>query len=115
MAKFMLLFRGGAVVNNNLSPADREAQLSRWSAWTAALQASGNYLPGGFPLQVEGAVLRTLRRERVEGLPADSTLVTGTYFLEAGSLAEATDLAAGCPILDLDGSVEVRAVLERPR
>jgi hypothetical protein len=100
-------------VSKTLSPSDRDAQIKKWSEWMGALKCSGNYLAGGVPLKVDGAVLRTIRRELGEGFPTDSTLVTGTYFLEAGSLAEATDLAKGCPILDLDGSVEIRPTIER--
>ena len=115
MAKFLLLFRGGAVVTDKLSPVEREASMSKWSAWMHALKCSGNYLPGGSPLKVDGVVLRTNRREIASGFAADSSLVTGTYCLEASSLAEATDLAKGCPILDVDGSVEIRPILERPQ
>ena len=115
MAKFMLIFRGGAVVNEALSPAERKAQVGKWGEWSKALATSGNYLPGGAPLGVEGVVLRRAEREVSEGFPADSHLVTGTYFLDAPSLAAAAELAKGCPILDLDGSVEVRPLLERPQ
>jgi hypothetical protein len=34
--------------------------------------------------------------------------------VEAASLDEATELARGCPILDMDGSVEVRTALVIP-
>ncbi len=115
MPKFMLVFRGGAVVNQNLSVAERKAQVGKWTAWMDSLKSSGNFLPGGAPLRVEGLLVRSTRRELAAGFPADSELVTGTYFLDASSLTAAGELAKGCPILDLDGSVEVRAVLERPQ
>jgi hypothetical protein len=35
--------------------------------------------------------------------------------VEAASLDEAAELAKGCPILELDGSVEVRPVLDTPK
>ena len=115
MAKFMLLFRGGAVVNQSLSPEERRSQIGKWSAWMDALKASNNYAAGGAPLSSEGAVLRGAQREISGGFPVDSGLVTGTYFLDAPSLAAAASLAKGCPILDLDGSVEIRPVIERPQ
>jgi len=40
--------------------------------------------------------------------------VSGILVVEAASLDEAATLARGCPILDLDGSVEVRPVLLVP-
>ena len=116
MAKFMLVFRGGAVVNKGLSLEERKAQVGKWGAWMDALKASNNYIAGGAPLSSEGAVLRTAQREQSVGFPVDSDLVTGTLiFLEAPSLADAAALAKGCPILDLNGSVEIRPVMERPQ
>ena len=40
-------------------------------------------------------------------------LVTGSLIVTAGSLDDATRLAAGCPIFEFDGSVEVRPVFQR--
>lgn len=41
-------------------------------------------------------------------------LVSGTLIVEAASLEEAAQLARDCPIFELDGSVEVRPVLQVP-
>ena len=37
-------------------------------------------------------------------------LVTGSLVLEAASLDEATELALGCPVFEMGGSLEVRPV-----
>jgi hypothetical protein len=115
MPAFLLLFRGGSVTNESLSADDRKSQIGRWSEWTKALQSSGNFRPGGVPLGVSGAVLRTRHKVADAGFPVDTQLVPGTYHIEAASLDAATELAKGCPILDLDGSVEIRPILERPQ
>ncbi len=114
MPRFLLIFRGGAVVNASMLPVDRRAQVERWAAWTRELQSLGHHVPGGVPLATDGARIDGARRLVTPGAPADSELVTGTYIVSAASLQVATELAAGCPILDVDGSVEVRPVLERP-
>jgi hypothetical protein len=37
--------------------------------------------------------------------------VTGSLVLEAASLEEATELALGCPVFEMGGSLEVRPVV----
>lgn len=111
----MLLFRGGAVVRRDLSAGDRKAQVQKWGAWARELQAGGHYFPGGFPLDTTGKMLRGSERAVSDGPHAgEDDLVTGNFVLDAASLQAATDLAKGCPILDVDGTVEVRPILDRP-
>jgi len=38
--------------------------------------------------------------------------VGGYSLIEARDLAEATELSKGCPILERDGSVEVRPIMQ---
>jgi hypothetical protein len=41
-------------------------------------------------------------------------IVLGFIVIEAEDLTEATDLASGCPMLDGDGTVEIRPVGAMP-
>ncbi len=115
MARFLLIFRGGAVVRPELTSDDRERQVGKWNEWSRALMAAGQYVPGGQPLDSAGRTLRGADRTIADGPHGRSAeLVTGTYLLEAPSLDAAAEIARGCPILDVDGSVEVRPILNRP-
>jgi hypothetical protein len=49
MPRFLLIFRGGTVVNATMPPVDRHAQIERWAAWTRELQSAGHHVPGGVP------------------------------------------------------------------
>jgi hypothetical protein len=113
----MFIFRGGGYASpGSLSPSELQAHLARWNEWTSNLLASGRNAQG-HPLTypVSGATLRGRAAVVTDGPYAESKdLVSGTLVLDAESLAEATELARGCPILELDGSVEVRPVIVSP-
>jgi hypothetical protein len=117
MPKFMYIFRGGGYATPGLlSPSEIQAHLAKWTAWTAALLADGRR-PEGQPLghPPTGKTVRGRSRMVTDGPYAESKdLVSGTLVVEAASLEEAAELAQDCPILEFDGSVEVRPLLVAP-
>lgn len=51
------------------------------------------------------------RQPLSNGKPVEAKHVVGGYIvLAASDLAHAVELAKGCPVLDADGAVEIRAV-----
>lgn len=112
MTKFMYVFRGGAFVQQGLSPAELGAHLQKWTAWIGELAKAGAH-DGGAAVQGGGKTIRGARKAVTDGPYAEAKdLVTGNLVVIATSLDEATRLALGCPIFEFDGSVEVRPVLE---
>jgi len=117
MSQFMYIFRGGGYATpGSLSPTELQQHLAKWNAWSNELLKAGR-LVGGQPLEhpPTGKTIRGRERAVTDGPYAESKdLVSGTLIVEAASLQEAAELARGCPILELDGSVEVRPVLLTP-
>jgi hypothetical protein len=114
MAKFMYVFRGGAFVTPSLSPTEVQAHLAKWTEWVGALAKAGHHHQGGHPIKTAGKLVRGHDKVVTDGPYAESKdIVTGTLVIEATSLDAATELARGCPVFELDGSVEVRPLLER--
>jgi hypothetical protein len=117
MPKFMFIFRGGGYATpDSLSPTELQQHLAKWNAWTNGLLASGR-LSNAQPLAhpPTGKTVRGRDRVVTDGPYAESKdLVSGIVVVEAASLEEAAELARGCPILELDGSVEVRPALVVP-
>jgi hypothetical protein len=113
----MFVFRGGGYATpGSLSPSELQQHLARWNAWTNALLAAGR-LVGAHALShpPTGATLRGRDRIVTDGPYAETKdLVSGTVIVEAAALADAVELARDCPIFELDGSVEVRPVLDGP-
>jgi hypothetical protein len=109
MAEFLYLYRGGQMGS---TPEESQQIMQKWMAWFKELTASGNLKDGGQPLEAEGKVVRDKGRTVTDGPFAEAKDLVGGYTLvEAASLAQASDLAKGCPILERGGAVEVRPIM----
>lgn len=117
MPKFMYVFRGGGYATPDLlSPTELQQHLAKWNTWTNTLMAAGR-LVGAQALEhpPSGKTVRGREKVVTDGPYAESKdLVSGTLVVEAADLKEAAELARDCPILEYDGTVEVRPVLVRP-
>ena len=82
--------------------------------WLKDLAEKGHVKDPGHPLERSGKLVTGKSRTVTDGPFAEAKDVVGGYTLvQATDLAQATALAAGCPIFDLaDGTVEVRPVMK---
>lgn len=115
MAKFLLIFRGGASsLSPPLSPTELQAHLAKWTTWMKGLREAGHN-PGGQPLRRDGKTVRGRDKVVTDGPFAESKdLVTGTLVIEASALDMAVEGVRSCPIFEIDGSIEVRVAFEQP-
>jgi len=111
MSEFVFLFRSNeedrkAAMGN---PERAQKSIQAWTAWLRGLEASGKMKDYGRPLETDGKVVR---RKGVTDGPFVETkdIVLGFIIVEARDLAEAAELARGCPFFQGEGSVEVRPV-----
>ena len=102
MAKFVYAYRGGAMPETD---AEREAAMAAWGAWLGGIGASvldqGNPFGASSTVSADGAV----GASGVAGLGGYSVVT-------ADGLVAATDMAKGCPILTVGGTVDVYEALE---
>lgn len=109
MSQFLYLYRGG---QRERTPEQSEQLMQKWLAWMKELTTSGNLKDPGQPLEEEGKVVRD-RSTITDGPFAEAKdLVGGFTLVEAETLARAAELARGCPIFEVGGSVEVRPVMK---
>jgi hypothetical protein len=109
-SRYMLVFRGGAVSRDDVSPSVLQAHLEKWYAWADELARQGRRNVGT-PLADGGKAVRGHERFVTDGPYAESKdLVTGAMIIEAASLDDAVEVARGCPTYEFGGSVEVRPV-----
>jgi hypothetical protein len=108
MSEFTFLYRGREYFP---SPEEAQKNLERWLAWFKDLGAQGYLKNPGHPLEPSGKVVRGRQKQITDGPYAEAKdLVGGFTIVETRDLAEAAELAKGCPILEIGGSVEVRPV-----
>jgi hypothetical protein len=113
MDKFILLFRGG---NTHISTANSQAAMDviqTWNDWMQGLAEKG-ILAGGDALQVSGKYVKGTNKEVSDGLYAEGNEMVGGYLIvNAKDINDAIEISKGCPILNEDGSVEVRPIQKR--
>jgi len=112
MKEFMLIFRQPSYDFSQVSPIEMQALAKKWQDWVGGIAAQGKLGTTGVRLETDGKVLRK------GGVITDGPFVEirerlGSFcIIKAESLDEAVTLAHGCPALDFDGSVEVRAIFQ---
>lgn len=113
MEKFMLIFRGG---NTHISTANSQAAMEviqTWDNWMQGLAEKG-VLAGGDALQVSGKHVKGFKKVVSDGPYADGNEMLGGYLIvNANDIGDAVEISKGCPILNEDGSVEVRPIQKR--
>jgi hypothetical protein len=116
MAKYLLLL-GGADLDKRTGNPELAPQLfQQFATWIKGLREQGQYV-AAYKLQDHtGARLSVRGGQVVEGPFIETKeAIGGAFLIEAGTLADAVELARGCPTLrSQNGYVEVR-VVEEPR
>jgi hypothetical protein len=113
MDQFIYLFRASEEGSRAAmgTPEAAQKSLDVWLAWIRQLDANGHLESPGQPLSPSGRVVRGPQKTVSDGPYIESKdLVLGFIIVKARDLAQAVELAKGCPMLAGDGSVEVRPI-----
>jgi hypothetical protein len=109
MAKFMYLFRSNPAAYRSLSPEQMQQTMKKWMDWKDALEKNGHVKQLGERLDGTGKVVRGKAKAVTDGPFVEvKDSIQGYMLLEANDMEQAVKLATGCPILDGDGTVEIR-------
>ena len=113
MSEFVYLFRATEAEQREAMGTPERAQKSMqaWLGWIRELETNGHLKSGGQPLDRTGKVVRGDKKVVTDGPYVEAKdLVLGFIIVEARDLAQAVELANGCPLLQGHGSVEIRPV-----
>jgi hypothetical protein len=109
MDKFLFLFRSVPVAQRGLSPEQMQAAMQKWIDWKDQLAKDGHIKSWGDRMDATGKVVRGKTKSITDGPYVEvKDSIQGYLVIEAADMDQAVELAQGCPILDVDGSVEVR-------
>lgn len=111
---FLFLFRN-PVDSPDPSPEEMEKIFGKWMEWMKSMNAKGQFV-GANRLNDAGKTMRGPRGATVTDGPFVETkeMVGGYVLAAADNLAQAVEIARGCPGLDYDIAVEVRPVEQMP-
>jgi len=114
MADFLYIYRNSTSARTAAmgTPESRQKSMERWMTWLRELDEKGHLRSAGQPLEPGGKSVTGGTRAIVDGPFAEAKDVIGGYsIIIADNVAQAAELAKGCPGLDdADGSVEVRPI-----
>jgi hypothetical protein len=110
MKEYLMLIRENLENYGKMTNAEMQEDIAKHVQWVHKLVEKGQF-KGGNPLQpignhIKGKVITDGPYIEVkEG-------VSGFYFLLANSLKEATEIAEGCPSLDIGAIIEIREIIQ---
>jgi hypothetical protein len=110
MKDYLLLFRGGDYdrADAQKDPEKWQAHMAKWRGWMESLNKEGRFVTG-LPLGPSGAVINGSKKTVTDGPFTEGKEIVGGYFIiKADDQTQAIELSKGCPVLDHEGSVEVR-------
>jgi hypothetical protein len=109
MKKFIYLFRSHPEAYRAMSPEQMQQVMKKWMEWRGALEKSGHIHQLGERLDGTGKVVRGKAKSVSDGPYVEvKDFIQGFLILNAKDVDQAVELANGCPILESDGTVEIR-------
>jgi len=111
MKEFLLVFRRDATTNEpQPSPEQMQAIMKLWQDWIGSIAAQNKLADPGNRLAAAGKVVRPGNLITDGPYVEIKESIGGYISVKADSLEEAAALSEGCPILAINGNVEVREI-----
>jgi hypothetical protein len=109
MANFIYLFRSNPAAYRSMSPEQMQQTMKKWTDWKDTLEKNGHIKLLGERLDGTGKVVRGRAKTVTDGPYVEvKDFIQGYMIVEAKNVEQALELAKGCPILESDGTVEIR-------
>ncbi len=110
MQEFVFLFRNSADEIGKLSDSAKTGYLEKWTSWFRKLTEDGVYENVGDRLISTGAkTIKGSDKIITDGpFPESKEIIAGFIKIKAENLDEAAEIAKGCPIFFVNGSLEIR-------
>jgi hypothetical protein len=108
----MYLFRSNPGAYRSMSPEQMQQLMKKWTDWRDTLEKNGHIKQLGDRLDGAGKVVRGKAKAVTDGPYVEiKDFIQGYMLVSAKDVDQALELAKGCPILESDGTVEIRPFL----
>lgn len=111
MNEFSFIFRNTNDPDVQFSPEQMQGILIQWRDWMGSIAAQNKLANPGNRLGFDAKVLKPNNVITDGPFVELKEMVSGYIVVKTDTLDEAVELAKGCPILQVGGSVEVRSVI----
>ena len=113
MKEFMFLFRNSETVMNNLNPDEKKEYFTKWGLWLKNFVDNNIYEDGDRLSTTEAITISGKEKIFTDGPYIESKEIIGGYIrIKAENIQQAAEYAKDCPVLSLNGIVEIRASYE---
>ena len=110
MNDFLFLFRADYTEYAKRSPEEMQSMTKKWMDWIGNIAAQNKLADRGNRLETDGRVIRP-GSIVTDGPYCEIKESLGGYIVvKAESLDAAAEIAKGCPVYSIGGSVEVREI-----
>ena len=110
MNEFSLIFRSAQDPDVQFSPEQMQDVLKHWQDWMGGIAAQGRLANPGNRLGFDAAVVRG--NVVTDGPYAEiKEMISGYILVKGDTIQCAIEMAKGCPVLKIGGSVEVRSII----
>jgi hypothetical protein len=113
MKDFLLVYRTDMQAMNAMpkrSPEEMQATTKRWMDWIGGIAAQNKLTDRGNRLVPSGKVIKAGHVIADGPYTEIKECIVGYSIVKAESVEEAVELAKGCPVLTMNGNVEVREI-----
>ncbi len=112
MKDFLLVFRNEErKAQSPPSPEQIQAMMKPWQDWIGNIAAQNKLVSAGNRLEADGRVIKSNNAVTNGPYVEIKEAIGGYTIVKAASLEEAVELSKSCPILQMGGNVEVRAIV----
>lgn len=112
MKEYLMLIREDLSTYGSMSPEEMQKDIEKHVKWVETLVANGNF-KGGNPLSPTGKHIKSGSQLVTDGPYIElKEGISGYYFLLAPSLEEASEIAQGCPSLEIGATLEIREIIQ---
>ena len=111
MKDFLLVFRNDEKGLPQGSPEEMQARMKKWMDWMGNFAAQNKLIDRGNRLHTDGKIVNPGNVITDGPYTEIKELIGGYSIVKADSYEEAVEMAKGCPILAVGGTVEVRDII----
>tara|TARA_R110002051_G_scaffold314666_1_gene391977 strand:+ start:34033 stop:34371 length:339 start_codon:yes stop_codon:yes gene_type:complete len=111
MNEFLLVFRRDYKTKSlRPSPDEIKTHIAHWENWYGDLEANGVITIPPQEIEQVGKIVRGLQQPKIGPFRKNKKSLGGFVTILADNYESAVEIAKGCPILELNGNVEVRKI-----
>lgn len=112
MNEFLLIFRRDFNPGEEQpSPEQLQGMMKNWQDWMGGIAAQNKLVDPGNRLTGDGKVVRPGQMITNGPYVEIKEAIGGYIVVSAASLEEAAEISKGCPVLLINGNVEVRQII----